>query len=147
MATARQIEVYQLHKDACIANGHPQATIRHKRLEGTLTQIGPQGLNTLYTQPDPRVTDNPMDAGVGVWATWEGLHLRGINQDSGDTEASRMWIQRFLVQFPYIDDNYNDIVVQDDDFIFDARGTRYKLENPVPAADNAWWTAIASAIR
>ena len=147
MATVRQKEIYQLHKDACIANGHPQVQIRHRQKEGTLTQVGPQGLNTRYTQPDPRVADNPMNAAVNVWATWEGLHLRGINQDSGDTTASRMWIQRFLVQFPYIDDNGNDVIVQDDDFIFDARGTRYKLENPFVSADNAWWTAISSAIR
>src|SRR6185369_6282763 len=147
MATTRQIEIYNLHKECCIANGHPQAAIYHRHPEGVKTPVGPQGLNTRYQEPDPRSTDNPMDAAQLVWATWDGLNLRGIAQDGGDNLSSRMWMERFLVQFPAIDDNYNPVVVQDDDFITDPTGVRFKLENPVLSADGSYWKAVTVVYR
>lgn len=146
-ATDRQIEIYQLHKECCIGNGHPQASLYHRLQEGSEVAVGPQGLNTEYTQPNPRSTDNPMSAPVLIWATWDGLNLRGVAQDGGDTVSSRMWMERFLVQFPAIDDNYNLVVVQDDDFILDPSGVRFKLENPVLSADGSFWKAVTMVVR
>lgn len=143
MATERQIESYELHRDACISNGIPQTMFYHRQKEGTLTPVGPQGLNTRYTQPGPRSTDNPTDAGVAVWATWDGLNLRGIGQDGGDTAAARMWMERFLVQWAAIDDSYNPMNVQDDDFMVNTNGVRFKLENPALSPDGSYWKAVA----
>lgn len=141
-ATARQIEVYELHKEACIANGHPQTAFYHRLPEGTLTPVGPGGINKSYTFPDPRVTDNPKNAAIMLWVTWEGLQLRGYSQDGGDTMSSRMWNQRFLAQFPAIDDNYNEFTIFDDDFFVNAQNVRFKMENPVLSADGSFWTAV-----
>lgn len=147
IATARQIESYRLHRDCCIGNGHPQAAIYHRQPEGTEQAKGPQGLNTEYTFPNPRSTDSPMDPAVLVWATWDGLNLRGVAQDGGDTISSRMWMERFLVQFPAIDDNFNQVVVQDDDLITDPSGVKFKLENPVLSADGSFWKAVTQVFR
>lgn len=146
-ATERQIEIYNLHKECCIGNGHPQASIYHRQKEGTESAVGPQNLNTEYVFPDPRSTDTPLDAAVLVWATWDGLNLRGVAQDGGDTVSSRMWMERTLVQFPAIDDNFNPINVQDDDFITDPTGVRFKLENPVLSADGSYWKAVTMVVR
>jgi hypothetical protein len=147
LATARQIEIYKLHRECCIANGHPQAVFFHRHSEGTELPVGPQGLNTEYTFPDPRTTDHPMDAAVNVWATWDGLNLRGVAQDGGDTTSGRMWMERTLVQFPAIDDSFNLVTVQDDDLILDPTGVRYKLENPVLSADGSYWKAVTMVER
>lgn len=143
MANARQIESYKLHRECCIANGIPQTMFFHRQKEGTLTAVGPGGLNTRYTEPGPRSTDNPVDAGVAVWATWDGLNLRGIGQDGGDTQAARMWMERFLVQFAAIDDSFAALVVQDDDFMVNTNGVRFKLENPVLSPEGSYWKAVA----
>lgn len=88
----------------------------------------------------------PLDTGVPLWAIWDGLNFRGTGQDAGDTQAARMWVERFLLQMPAIDDNYAIVILQDDDILADSTGTRFKLENPVLSTDGSYWKAVGMVL-
>lgn len=143
---ARQIEVYRLHKDVCISNGHAQKTFLHRANEGTLIPVPGFPNNMEYQAPDPRMSDNPT-TGTLLWATWQPLRIRSGNQDAGDTPAARMWVSKSEVQFPAIDDNFVQIIIQDDDFISDDQGARYNIENPMLDPSGSFWTAVLDRVR
>lgn len=149
MATARQIEVYFLHRDTCKGNGHAQKLFLHRAREGTLTAVAGYPNNTDYQEPGPRSIDNPAtnSPGTALWVTWQPQLLRGGTQDAGDSAAARFWGGRSQVQFPAIDDLFNQIAIQDDDFMTDDQGFRYNIENPILSSDGAFWTAVLDRIR
>lgn len=128
-------------------NGHPQTSFLHRKSEGVLTPVPGFPNNMDYSQPGPRSTDNPTQTGIPIWATWEPLQLRGATQDAGDTEADKFWQMRSKFQCPAIDDNFNLLLIQDEDFVSDPQGNRLRLENPVLAPDGAFWTAMATVMR
>src|ERR1700687_2616219 len=143
-ATARQIEIYYLHRDVCTDNGHPQVSFLHRKSEGVLTPVPGFPNNMDYSEPGARSIDSPTQTSVALWATWEPLQLRGATQDAGDTESGKMWQMRSKFQCPAIDDNFATVVMQDEDYISDPQGNRFRLENPVLSPDGAFWTAIAT---
>lgn len=102
-----------------------------------------------YVAPDARTIDNPVTnpGGTLIWATWQPVRVRGGSGDAGDTEAARMWAGRAEVQFPAIDDNFNQLVVLDDDFITDDQGSRFNIENPLLSPDNSFWSAVLDRVR
>lgn len=149
MATTRQIEIYRLAKDVCLGNGHVQKTFLHRTTEGVLTAVSEFPGNTDYEEPGPRSSDNPVSpaGGTQVYATWQPLRMRGGTQDAGDTPAARFWSGKSEVQFPAIDDNFNQLTITDDDFITDDQGFRYNIENPILSPDGAFWIAILDKVR
>jgi hypothetical protein len=150
MATARQIEVYRLHKDVCLGNGHAQKFYLHRAPEGVLSAVAGFPNNTDYQEPGPRSIEGPATngpSGTPLWATWQPMIMRGGSGDAGDSEASRFWAGRMTIQFPAIDDSFNVIAMQDDDYISDDQGFRYNIENPMLSSDGAFWTAILDRVR
>lgn len=138
MATRAQIEIYQLHKDTCIANGIGQTQIYHRAAEGTVSTVA--GTNNMdYTPPDPRTADFPTQSTYNVWMTWEVKRLMGLSTDAGDESAARAWMFRDRGQCPAIDDNGNQILIQDEDLGLNPQGWKFRIENPALDPDNGTW--------
>ena len=140
--TARQVEIWRLHKDTCLGNGFGQTQFLHRHREGNLVSQPGFPNNTVYTTPDPRTQDNPnMDAALNVWMTWGPVRLKGgvDGGPGGDSRASKAWLFRNRGQCPAIDDNGNLIALHDDDFGIDPQGFRFRVENPGLTPDGSTW--------
>jgi hypothetical protein len=146
MATPRQIDVFLLHKAVCTANGHLQPNFLHRRLEGTVIPV-PGTTNQRYTFPDPRTGDNPTDVGVPLWITWQPRRIMGSSADAGDNASGMFWQMRDVGQCAAIDNNYNNIVMQDGDFVTDPQGHRFRIENPILSPDNSFWSFEMAIMR
>lgn len=138
--TTAQVSAYFVARNTCLGNQFGQTTFFHRHPEGTLSSVSGNPNATLYTDPNPRTQDNPMDAGVSLWMTWTPRRIMGTATDSGDTKAMRAWIFRFLGQVPAIDDGGNQVNLQDEDFGIDPQGRRFRIENPMLSPDGAFWS-------
>ena len=133
-ATARQIFVYNFHKQRCQVLGITQAQLQHKTLQGSVSAPGPTK-NVTYTPPAP---GNPSVTSDTVWAVTEPMPMRSFA--GNDTEIGRQAIQMLRGQCPAIDDVQASISIAEDDWLIDASGMKFRVINPVLSPDGAIWS-------
>jgi hypothetical protein len=139
--TSMQQEVYQMHKDICVALGIPQCSFVHRKLAGTIGASTGAG-NTIYGAPATQQDYSAEEAGapIPVWLVFQSF-IRG--EERGDEYAPAIIATPLQeAQCPAIDDNGNLVPVTENDIFIDTQAYSWRVMNPVLDPASSFWSML-----
>jgi hypothetical protein len=137
-ATYAQTAQYAFHKRCCATMHIPQATLQKRSLMGTLGTASSTG-NQIYSGPGPVITDQ-ITSKVPVWCITAPMVIRSMASSGNQNQFGRQAIPMLKAQIPVIDDFSRQVIVNEDDLLIDASGTKYRVQNPVVTPDGSLWS-------